>query len=254
MSKIVERTLDFIELFAEQKRPLTLSDITRLLDIPASSCHDVLQALQARGYLVEVGPRAGFYPTMRLLNVAATIAQHDPVLLRAEARLREVRDELDESVSLAKATGMRLAYLLVLEAPHPLRFHVTVGDEVRSLHATSAGKAFLGSLSEEQLDAYLHGRTLEPMTPRTITSAERLRADLRDANRRGWFVNREESVPGATTLSARFTWNRAVYVVTVAGPSTRIEPKLDHAARCITAACRDLDSAGGRVAAPLVRA
>ena len=218
MSKIVERTLDFIELFAEQKRPLTLSDITRLLAIPASSCHDVLQAMQARGYLVEIGPRAGFYPTMRLLNLATVIAQHDPVLLRVETRLRALRDALDESVSLAKATGMRVAYLLVLEASHALRFHLTVGAEVRSLHATSAGKAFLGSLSEDQLDAYLHGRTLAPMTPRTVTSATQLRIDLREGNRRGWFLNREESEPGATTLSARFNWNGSVYIVTVAGP------------------------------------
>ena len=46
MSKIVDRTLDFLELFAKEKRPLSLSDISRLLSIPVSSCHDVLQALQ----------------------------------------------------------------------------------------------------------------------------------------------------------------------------------------------------------------
>ena len=34
MSKIVERTLDFIELFATERRPLPLSDISRLLGIP----------------------------------------------------------------------------------------------------------------------------------------------------------------------------------------------------------------------------
>jgi IclR family transcriptional regulator, acetate operon repressor len=241
MSKIVERTLDFIELFAQQKRPLTLSEITRLLEIPSSSCHDVLQALQARGYLVEVGPRAGFYPTRRLLNLATEITQHDPVLMRAEARLRAVRDRLDESVSLAKATGMRVTYLLVLDASHPLRFHLTVGSELRSLHATSAGKAFLASLRDDELDAYLRERVLAPMTPRTITVPDLLRSDLRDANRRGWFLNREESEPGATTLSGRFIWNRSVYIVTVAGPVGRMEPKLDEAARCIVSACLDLD-------------
>ncbi len=66
MSKIVDRTLDLLELFAEEKRPLSLSDIARLLKIPISSCHDVLQAMQARGYLYELAPRAGYYPTLRL--------------------------------------------------------------------------------------------------------------------------------------------------------------------------------------------
>jgi DNA-binding IclR family transcriptional regulator len=31
MSKIVERTLDFIELFAGERKPLSLSEISRLL-------------------------------------------------------------------------------------------------------------------------------------------------------------------------------------------------------------------------------
>jgi len=34
MSKIVDRTLDFIELFARERKPLSLSEISRLLDIP----------------------------------------------------------------------------------------------------------------------------------------------------------------------------------------------------------------------------
>ena len=89
MSKIVDRTLDFIELFATERRPLSLSDISRLLKIPFSSCHDVLKALQARGYVYEIGPRAGFYPTVRLLNLAKTISDHDPILLRAEVLLRK---------------------------------------------------------------------------------------------------------------------------------------------------------------------
>ena len=63
MSKIVDRTLDFLELFAKERRPLSLSDIARLLRIPISSCHDVIQAMQSRGYLYEIAPRAGYYPT-----------------------------------------------------------------------------------------------------------------------------------------------------------------------------------------------
>ena len=153
MSKIVERTLDFIELFAAERRPLSLSDIARLLGIPASSCHDVLRALLARGYIYEIGPRAGFYPTVRLLNLAKTISENDPILLRAEVLLRKIRDTIDESVSLAKAGKASATYLLVFEPSHPLRFIVDAGSQVRSLHATSAGKAFLGSLGPEQFES-----------------------------------------------------------------------------------------------------
>ncbi|MGE3991203.1 IclR family transcriptional regulator [Pseudorhodoplanes sp.] len=245
MSKIVERTLDFIELFAAERRPLSLSDISRLLGIPASSCHDVLRALLARGYIYEVGPRAGFFPTVRLFNLAKIIAEHDPILVRAEMLLREVRDTIDESVSLAKAGRSNATYLLIFEPSHPLRFMVEVGSEVRSLHATSAGKAYLGSLSAERFEAYLKAERLAPMTAKTIRSKSALREEIEQSKKRGYFLNREESVEDATTVSSLFRWNGADYIVTIAGPTSRMAGKLDQAAKLAMEACRALGEPAG---------
>jgi DNA-binding IclR family transcriptional regulator len=244
MSKIVERTLDFIELFAAERRPLSLSDISRLLGIPASSCHDVLRALLARGYIYEIGPRAGFYPTVRLLNLARTISEHDPILLRAELLLRKVRDTIDESVSLAKAGKTNATYLLVFEPSHPLRFIVDAGGQVRSLHATSAGKAFLGSLSADQFETWLKTAKLVPMTAKTIRSKQELREDIEAGKRRGYFLNQAESFDDATTVSSLFRWHGADYIVTIAGPTSRMAPKLDQAIKLATEACRTLGEGG----------
>ena len=244
MSKIVDRTLDFIELFEAERRPLSLSEISRLLGIPPSSCHDVLQALLSRGYLYEIAPRAGFYPTIRLLNLLKVIADHDPILLRAEAVLRKTRDTIDESVSLAKAGKAGATYLLVFEPTHPLRFTVNVGNAVRSLHATSAGKAYLGSLSAADFEAYLKIAKLAPMTPKTIRSKQQLRDEIEESERRGYFLNREESVEEATTVSARFSWAGADYIVTISGPTFRMAPKLDKAIALAVRTCRTLEAGG----------
>jgi DNA-binding IclR family transcriptional regulator len=246
MSKIVERTLDFIELFAAERRPLSLSDIARLLGIPASSCHDVLRALLARGYIYEIGPRAGFYPTVRLLNLAKTISENDPILLRAEVLLRKIRDTIDESVSLAKAGKASATYLLVFEPSHPLRFIVDAGSQVRSLHATSAGKAFLGSLGPEQFESWLKAAKLVPMTAKTIRAKEALREDIERSKRRGYFLNEAESFDDATTVSSLFRWQGADYIVTAAGPTSRMAGKLDQAKRLVMAACKELGEAGAR--------
>jgi DNA-binding IclR family transcriptional regulator len=242
VSKIVGRTLDFLEIFAVHKRPLSSSEIARLLGIPASSCHDVLQALLARGYLYEITPRGGYYPTLRLYQTAKIIADHDPVPLRAEAILKVLRDKIDESILLAKVNGLDATYLLSIESPHPLRFLANVGEKVRSLHATSAGKALLAGLSQHALNAYLKSANLAPLTSRTITSKSALRDELAAGNRRGWFANREESQHGVTTLSARFVWTSATYIVTIAGPSSRLGPKLVDAAELLMSACKLLEA------------
>jgi DNA-binding IclR family transcriptional regulator len=245
MSKIVERTLDFLELFADQKRPLSLSEIARLLGIPASSCHDVLQALLDRGYLYELTPRGGYYPTLRMYEIARTVAEHDPVVQRADAVLRAMRDTLDESVLLAKVTDLQATYLLAFEPSHPLRFLARVGDNIRSLHATSAGKALLGSLSELALAGFLKTATLQRFTPHTITSKPALRIDIAAGNKRGFFLNREESQEGVTTISARFTWISALYIISIAGPTMRITPKLEKAADLLESAVKLLSTNAG---------
>jgi len=241
MSKIVERTLDCFELFADQHRPLSLSEMAKLLDIPPSSCHDVLQALVKRGYVYELSPRGGYYPTLRLHEIATTIANHDPVILRAEMLLRSMRDAVDETVHLAKVSGLSATYLLSFASTHPLRLMVTVGDPIRSVHATSAGKALLASLGKAALDAWLAGADLTRLTPKTVASQAALREQLEEGKARGWFVNREESIEGVTTLSASFRWNGSLYIVSIAGPTARVEPKLEWASGLLVDVCKRME-------------
>jgi DNA-binding IclR family transcriptional regulator len=240
MSKIVDRTLDMLELFGREKRPLSLSEVARLLQIPVSSCHDVLQAMEARGYLYEIGPRAGYYPTSRLQRLGKEISDHDPVAARADVLLRSMRDSLDETVLLAKVNGLLATYLLVFEPTHPLRFLAKVGDTVRSLHATSGGKALLASLDEAAFDAYLKSAKLTPMTKHTIVTKAALCDDIEAARQRGWFINEDESEEGVTTLSASFRWNASVYIVTIAGPTPRLRENMDKAVGMLKNVCEFL--------------
>jgi DNA-binding IclR family transcriptional regulator len=240
MSKIVGRTLDFIELFADQKRALSLSDISRLLDLPPSSCHDVLGELKDRGYVYELTPRGGYYPTLRIYEIGKTISDHDPVVARAELLLRETRDAIGESVLLAKASGLEATYLLAFDPQNALGVRRKVGENIFGLHTTSAGKALLGSLSEAALSNFLLSAPLVAATPLTITSKKKLRKDIEDGNRRGWFLNRQESQIGVTTLSARFHWLSTLFIVSIAGPSHRVEPRLEEFAKLLISVCQKL--------------
>ena len=241
MSKIVERTLDFIELFAEQGRPLSLSDISRQLNIPLSSCHDVLQSLQARGYVTEVAPRAGYYPTMRLHTLAAAIARGDPIAARSERALTALRDALDETVAMGKQTGPTAGlYLMVLESSNRLRFHNVPGEPIRNIHATSAGKVLLGQMPPDQFDAWLAETALTPMTPSTVIAKPKLREAIAIGRERGWYLNQEESGAGVTAIGAGFTWLGVLYFITVAGPTQRMLDNLEASAEELLQACKRL--------------
>ena len=44
-----------------------------------------------------------------------------------------------------------------------------------------------------------------------------------------------------TTLSAFFRWNAAAYIVTVAGPTSRLAPRLEQAGGLLTNVCQMLE-------------
>jgi len=123
---------------------------------------------------------------------------------------------------------------------HPIRYSVTVGSEIRSMHATSRGKAFLSTLPEAELRTFLESAALKRLTPRTITGKSKLLADIRRSRQRGWFLNREESLDGVITISCPFMWSMGVYIVTVAGPPARMEKKLKRAVKLLMETCREL--------------
>jgi DNA-binding IclR family transcriptional regulator len=241
VSKIVERTLDFLELFAREKRPLSLSDISRLLSIPVSSCHDVLQALQERGFIYEITPRGGYYPTLRVYELGKIIIDNDPVVQRAELALRELRNTLDETVLLAKVSGLSARYLLTFEPSHPLRFQLQPGDTLANLHATSTGLALLANLDDGMLQDALDSVLLAPLTLKTPKTTEELRERIDVGRSRGYHVDAEASIDGLTTLSASFFWQQTVYIITIAAPTSRIASRLADAATLLLDACRGLE-------------
>lgn len=244
MSKIVHRTLEVFEIFAAQKTALSLTELSRLLDIPQSSGHDVVQALQERGYLYEVRPRGGYYPSAKLFHLAQQIIEHDPVSQRAEPVLQALCDQLHASVSLAKARDTILTYLVVCSPPDPLRFLVGVGSQVRNLYATSAGKCLLGSFDPPRRKEIVDGLQMVPLTPQTQTSAKALLAEIERSLERGWFENCEESVEEALTFSVGLRWNQSFYVLTAAGTRKRMERQREQAVQALQGAAQRLQAAG----------
>lgn len=227
MSKIVNRTLDVFELFAQERKPLSLTDIMKRLDIPMSSCHDIVRALETRGYLYEVQTRGGYYPTMRLYELGRAIAVHAPIVPHAEPLLQGISERFDISVFLARAKGASCTYLLVCVPSTPLRFELRPGDELRNLYATSAGKAVLAGLPVAERRQVLEKIPRPPLTSHTLTDVDDILADVAAGESRGWFKNTEESFEEALTLSVRFVWGEVAYIITAAGPMRRLERRLD---------------------------
>lgn len=232
------RTLDIIETFARERRPMSVSMLAKATGMPLSSCHGLVKTLEARGYLMESKIQGGYYMTRLLGHLARSIEQFDPLPDWIVPALAEMRDKCEETVVLAKLVGSSATYLEVLESEQSIRFIVRVGD-TRPLYASAVGKALLGRMTDGERDAMMASIRFERRGKRSITSRAALLKDLEASRARGWFMTSGEYFDDVSAVADAMRIGNEYYAVAIAGPSSRIEPALERHVKLITAFCRN---------------
>lgn len=240
MSKVavtaVERLLDIFEAFDKIQKPLSLTDLAEMTNIPKSSCHAIVGTLIARGYLYSLARPRALYPTRRFFDLARAIHEKDPFVERVMPMLERLRDASRETVILGKRQGDAVIYLQVVESLHSIRYSAKPG-EFKPLHSSAIGKALIGSLKEPELRALLAGRDLAAVTGSTLTDEEALVADILESRRRGYFLTRGENVADVWAVSAFLSVNSETLAIAIAGPRHRMENNVAECAQLLLATC-----------------
>ena len=136
------RTMALLEVFARERRELSNSDLARLMDLPESSCSDLLHTLHELGYLMRTARTRRFYPTARLLTVAKGIAAGDSLYAVASEACELLRDKTGETGMCGRVEAGVVKVLAFAEGTHPLRYVENVGNKI-ALHVSALGKAEL---------------------------------------------------------------------------------------------------------------
>jgi DNA-binding IclR family transcriptional regulator len=181
----VSRALDILELFLDRPT-LSAPEITDRLGLPRTTVHELLATLVERAYLVPVGGQPARYRLgMRVFQLGASFADQLDLAREAQDVAHDVAAACDETVHIAVLDGTDVVYIAKVDSTHPVRMVSAVGRRLPA-HCTAVGKVLLSALTPEALDArYPRGRDLPAMTPRSVTSPARLRAQLAEVRSRG---------------------------------------------------------------------
>ena len=236
--KTALRVIEIIELYAQEGRSLTLTELSKLLDVPMSSCLGLIRTLVSRGYLYETGRRQGYYPTARLLHIAQRISRSDPVLERMQPIMDFLRNATGETVVFGQlqADG-RVRYLDVRESANPVRYIAAPG-ELRAPHINSIGRAILGASDDEARERILDKQSFEPGAPHAAASRESLQAQLRQWREQGWYPNFGDSSADLGAIAIPVVVGEALYGLSVAGPIHRVQMHVAEIVAALQAAGR----------------
>jgi len=196
--QVIARATDVLRALEAEPGGLSLAKIARRVELPRSTVHRIVTALETESLVVPASPSGGYRLGPELARFAASAGGE----LRESVRpfIERLRHEVDETVDLAVLNRNRVFFVDQVAAPHRLQALSAVGVSLPA-HCTAIGKALLAGLTDEQVERLLPER-LPAETSNTITDRAELLADLERVRASGVAYDREELTIGISAVGA----------------------------------------------------
>lgn len=218
-----ERSLRVLALLASEGRALSLADLAARLALPKGTAHRICSQLLVSGYLARDVDERLFSVGPALRKLAFDTLNHGVVRGMRHEVLSELVRQVGETCNFTTLDGAQVLYLDRVEAQWPLRLTLEVGSHV-PLHCTASGKLLLAHLQPAARDALIDKITLSPMTAKTITSRDKLRAECEAIAQRGFASDDEEFIAGLVAIAVPVLGSdgRARAAIAVHAPTARM--------------------------------
>jgi len=194
----LERGLAVIRAFDVDHPQLTLSEVARATGLTRAAARRFLLTLVELGYVRTDGRLFALRPRVLELGYAylSSLSLPEVALPHLEALVAEVH----ESSSLSVLDGEDVVYVARVPTKRIMTVAISVGTRFPA-YATSMGRVLLAGQPDAWLDEYLATAELRPLTRRTVTDPERLRAVIQRTRAQGFTLVDQELEEGLRSLA-----------------------------------------------------
>lgn len=188
MNKSTLRTINVLELISENKHGITLTEISKELNIPKASTSDILKSLLSTRMVEKTENNAYRIGIKNLLLGNAYLANIDVVAV-SMSYVDNLAEETGNTVFLGKLIDNRVTYLYKREPRDSLISTCRIGSRA-NLSTTALGKIAM-AYNPHLLDDIL-AKPLPQKTQHTITLPEKLKQELAKIRSGGYSIDNRE--------------------------------------------------------------
>ncbi len=216
--------LRVLELLAANGE-MSASRMAGNLDTSRAASHRFLATLRDLGY-VEKTEAGRFRLTFKVVELGMKKLDGFKIRHSVHPFLQEMALACGETVNLGHWDGTAIVHLDKINSTEILRLDVGLGA-LAPAYCTGLGKAILAFLPDRELEEYLHSVEWVAMSPKTITTPEKLKADIEKIRQRGYAIDDEELSLGLRCVAAPVFdhTGRPTYALSVSGPTQRMSKK-----------------------------
>ncbi len=217
------RGLAVVRGFTQQRRPLTIAQLSMKTGIPRAAVRRCLYTLSELGYVASEDGR-NFSLRPRVLALGHAYLTSSPLAASAQPILDHVSDTVHESCSMSILEGDEILYIgRSRTSTRIMSIDLTVGSRLPA-YCTSMGRILLSGLDPQELVNYFSRVRIAPHTARTQTSVDKLRAVIEGLRVRDFAVVDQELEIGLRSISVpvRDAHGRIAAAINISVQATRM--------------------------------
>ena len=150
--KSVIKSLNILNLFSDLRYELSISEISKKLDLGISTTYRLISTLKYKNY-IEQNPQNLKYKLGReFLNKAFLVSNDEAnIIKKSMPYLEKLRNFTKESISLAVLNGRDIVYIAKADSYEVLRTNIEIGKKFLA-YKTALGKVLLAHLSSKKFN------------------------------------------------------------------------------------------------------
>jgi IclR family KDG regulon transcriptional repressor len=253
INQSLERAVTILDCFTLDEPIMGVRDVARKAKLSSSTTGRLMAALKKLGILNQDPETLAYMMGSKVLAWAGIYTVTSDVRALALPVMVRLQDKTHETISLYVMEGNDRVCVERLESTETVRIVARIGRRI-PLYAGSAGKVFLAFLPEARRNEILAEIELVPMTRRTITDLDELKANLLRIQKQGYAVSKGEWVLEASGVAAPIfdQFKRIIAALTISGPSQRFtEEKIHEIAALVKPAAEEISQELGYTSSQL---
>lgn len=217
----LDRGLTILEAVAKAGHPVSLGELTRLLEIDRSSVFRLAGTLKRRGFLAYPAGRKDYILGPSLWRLSHEYDWGNMLIKVSHEQLKALASETNETAQLAVREGKQALFIDFASTDQVISISGRIG-ELTPLYCTAHGKALIADFDNQELENVL-GNALQPYTKRTVSSVKQLAKVCTETRAHGFATDDEEYIEGVRCVAApiRAEDNHIIGAIGISAPLTR---------------------------------
>ena len=205
-----------------------MSELARHLGLDRSTTYRILLSLERTGF-VEKDEEGGTYSLgLAAFEIGNAYLRQRDLIQVSKPIMADLAQIVQETVHLAVLSDTEIVYVDKVDSPRSLGVMSKIGQR-GPVYCTALGKTLLAFQPEDEQSRIVREIKLAPLTPRTITSKQKLMEELKRIRKQGYALDRREIEEDVECVGApiRNHIGEVIAALSISGPQRKIDTPME---------------------------